>query len=140
MKKYSDAASDYDEELKTYSKELLNDEDFQKKIKERIAKEEEARNAEHDYEKRMIYDDLDAKKNHDAEMDSRSNYVESKIRELAEKDPEVKRKLAQYDEAMAKRKQKFEKRKANKVAAREKEARRAQVQTEYYLDDIEISW
>lgn len=140
MKKYRDAASDYDEELKTYSKDLLNDEDFQKKIKERIAKEEEAHNVKHDYEKRMIYDDLDAKKNHDAEMDSRTRFVESKIRELAEKDPEVKRKLAQYDAAMAKRKQKFEKRKANKAEAREKEARRAQVQTEYYLDDIEISW
>lgn len=140
MKKYRDAASDYDTELKTYSKELLNDEDFQKKAKERIAKEEEELNAAYDYEKRKIYDDLDAKKNYDAEMDSRSNYVERKIRELAEKDPEVKRKLAQYDAAMAKRKQKFEKRKANKAEAREKEARRAQVQTEYYLDDIEIAW
>lgn len=140
MKKYSDAASDYDEELKTYSKELLNDEDFQKKAKERIAKEEEKRNTAYDREKHEIYDDLYAKKNYDAEMDSRSNYVESKIRELAEKDPEVKRKLAQYDAAIARRKQKLEKRKANKAEAREKEARRAQVQTEYYLDDIEITW
>ena len=140
MKKYSDAASDYDKELKAYRKELLNDEDFQKKTKERIAKAEETHNAIYDREKHEIYDDLYAKKNYDAEMDSRSKYVESKIRELAEKDPEVKRKLAQYDEAMARRKQKLEKRKANKAEAREKEARRAQVQTEYYLDDIEITW
>lgn len=139
-KKYSDAASDYDEKLNAYRKGLLNDEDFQKKTKERIAKEEEKLNAVYDLEKRKIYDQLDAKKNYDAEMDSRSKYVESKIRELAEKDPEVKRKLAEYDAAMARRKQKFEKRKANKAEAREKEARRAQVQTEYYLDDIEISW
>lgn len=90
--------------------------------------------------KREVYDKLDAKKNFDAEMDSRSNYVERKIRELAEKDPEVKRKLAEYDAAMNRRKQKLEKRKANKAEAREKEARRAQVQTEYYLDDIEITW
>ena len=140
MKKYSDAASDYDEELKTYSKELLNDEDFQKKAKERIAKEEETRDAAYDLEKRKIYDDLYAKKNYDAEMDSRTQFVERKIRELAEKDPEVKRKLAEYDAAMNRRKQKLEKRKANKAEAREKEARRAQVQTEYYLDDIEITW
>ena len=140
MKKYSDAASDYDEELKTYSKELLNDEDFQKKAKERIAKEEETRDDAYDLEKRNIYDRLDAKKNYDAEMDSRTQFVERKIRELAEKDPEVKRKLAEYDAAMNRRKQKLEKRKANKAEAREKEARRAQVQTEYYLDDIEITW
>ena len=140
MKKYSDEASDYDEKLKEYSKELLNDEDFQKKTKERIAKAEHNLGTMYDYQKRMVYDNLDAKKNFDAEMDSRSNYVERKIRELAEKDPEVKRKLAQYDEAIARRKQKLEKRKANKAEAREKEARRAQVQTEYYLDDIEITW
>ena len=140
MKKNSDDVSKYGEELKAYGKELLNDEDFQKKAKERIAKEEEKRNAMYDREKREFYDRLDAKKNYDAEMDSRSNYVERKIRELAEKDPEVKRKLAQYDEVIARRKQKLEKRKANKAEAREKEARRAQVQTEYYLDDIEITW
>lgn len=140
MKKNSDDASKYDEELKAYSKELLNDEDFQKEAKERIANEEEKRNAMYDREKSMVYDQLDARKNYNAEMDSRSKYVESKIRELAEKDPEVKRKLAQYDEAMARRKQKYEKRKANKAEAREKEARRASVQTEYYFDDIEITW
>lgn len=139
-KKYNDEASDYDEKLKAYSKGLLNDEDFQKKAKEKIAKAEEDLNTMYDYQKREVYDQLDAKKNFDAEMDSRSKYVESKIRELAEKDPEVKRKLAQYDEAMARRKQKLEKRKANKAEAREKEARRASVQTEYYLDDIEITW
>ena len=140
MKKNSDDASKYNEELKAYSKELLNDEDFQKKAKERIAKAEDNLNIMYDNEKRMVYDQLDARKNYNAEMDSRSNYVERKIRELAEKDPEVKKKLAQYDEAIARRKQKLEKRKANKAEAREKEARRAQVQTEYYLDDIEITW
>lgn len=135
-KKYSDEFSGYANEMEAREAELLKDEDFQKKI----AKEEEEINAAYDVEKRKIYDRLDAKKNFDAEMDSRSKYVESKIRELAEKDPEVKRKLAQYDEALARRKQKLEKRKANKAEAREKEARRAQVQTEYYLDDIEITW
>lgn len=142
LKKYSDETSNYDEELKAYSNELLNDEDFQKKAKERIANEEEKRNAMYDREKSMVYDQLDARKNYNAEMDSRSNYVERKIRELAEKDPEVKRKLAQYDEAIARRKQKLEKRKANKAEARarEQEARRAQDYTEYYLDDIEITW
>jgi hypothetical protein len=135
-KKYSDESDGYANEMEAREAELLKNEDFQKKI----AKEEEDINTQYDAEKRKIYDRLDAKKNFDAEMDSRSNYVERKIRELAEKDPEVKRKLAQYDEAIARRKQKLEKRKANKAEAREKEARRAQVQTEYYLDDIEITW
>lgn len=135
-KKYSDEFEGYANEMEAREAELLKDEDFQKKI----AKEEDDINTLYDVEKRKIHDQLDAKKNFDAEMDSRTKFVERKIRELAEKDPEVKRKLAQYDEAMARRKQKLEKRKANKAEAREKEARRAQVQTEYYLDDIEIAW
>ena len=133
LKKYTDAASDYDEELKAYGKELLNDEDFQKKAKERIAKEEEKRNAAYDLKKHMVYDDLYAKNNYDAEMDSRSNYVERKIRELAEKDPEVKRKLAEYDAAMDRRKQKLEKRKANKAEARAKREASESTTESYYV-------
>lgn len=116
--------------------ELLEDEEFKKIINDYLS----PINQEYDKQANEIHDYVDAKKNLDAEMDSRTQFVERKIRELAEKDPEVKRKLAEYDAAMARRKQKFEKRKANKAEAREKEARRAQVQTEYYLDDIEITW
>ena len=116
--------------------ELLEDEDFKKIINDYLS----PINQEYDKQANEIHDYVDAKKNLDAEMDSRTQFVERKIRELAEKDPEVKRKLAEYDAAMARRKQKLEKRKANKAEAREKEARRAQVQTEYYLDDIEITW
>ena len=136
MKKNSDDASKYGEELKAWSKELLNDEDFQKKAKERIAKEEETRDAAYDLEKRKIHDQLDAKKNFDAEMDSRANFVERKIRELAEKDPEVKKKLAEYDAAMARRKQKLEKRKANKAEARAK-AQASESTTESYYVEFE---
>ena len=136
MKKNSDDASKYGEELKAWSKELLNDEDFQKKAKERIAKEEETRDAAYDLEKRKIHDQLDAKKNFDAEMDSRANFVERKIRELAEKDPEVKKKLAEYDAAMNRRKQKLEKRKANKAEARAK-AQASESTTESYYVEFE---
>ena len=131
-KKYSDEFSGYANEMEAREAELRKDEDFQKKI----AKEEEEINAEYDVQKRKIYDRLDAKKNFDAEMDSRSNYVERKIRELAEKDPEVKRKLAQYDAAMAKRKQKLEKRKANKAEARAK-AQASESTTESYYVEFE---
>jgi fused signal recognition particle receptor len=142
MKKYNDEFSGYAEDLDKRRKELLDDENIQSKIKEKVAKEEKKNNDYYDELEKSIYDNIDAEKNYNAEMDSRSNYVERKIRELAEKDPEVKRKLAQYDEAMARRKQKLEKRKANKAEARarEQEARRAQEYTEYYLDDIEITW
>lgn len=119
---------------------MVNDKTVRRDIKKNIASRRDAIDKEHDDYENRIHDYMDAKKNLDAELDSRSNYVERKIRELAEKDPEVKKKLAQYDEAIARRKQKLEKRKANKAEAREKEARRAQVQTEYYLDDIEITW
>ena len=127
-------------DVKQRHDELLEDEDFKKRINDNLSYKEDVINQEYDKKANAIHDYVDAKKNYDAEMDSRTKYVESKIRELAEKNPEVKRKLAQYDEAIARRKQKLEKRKANKAEAREKEARRAQVQTEYYLDDIEITW
>lgn len=142
LKKYEDDASAYAEELNDRRNELLNNEDFQNKAREKTTEETDKMNKRYDNKIAEIHDQLYAKKNYDAEMDSRSNYVERKIRELAEKDPEVKRKLAQYDEAMARRKQKLEKRKANKAEARarEQDARRAQQYTEYYLDDIEIAW
>ena len=127
-------------DLKKREDELLEDEDFKKIINDDLSSRKDTINQEYDKEANELHDYVDAKKNYDAEMDSRTNFVERKIRELAEKDPEVKKKLAEYDAAMNRRKQKFEKRKANKAEAREKEARRAQVQTEYYLDDIEISW
>jgi fused signal recognition particle receptor len=141
-KKYSDEFSGYANELEEYEKELRKDEKFQNKIQNKISDEENEIRDYYENLKKRTYDNLDAKKNYDAEQDSRTQFVERKIRELAEKDPEVKRKLAQYDEAMARRKQKLEKRKANKAEARarEQEARRAQEYTEYYLDDIEISW
>jgi hypothetical protein len=127
-------------DLKKREDELLNDEDFKKEAKDALSQVQDTMRARYDDYADEIHDRLDAKKNYDAEMDSRTNFVERKIRELAEKDPEVKRKLAEYDAAMARRKQKLEKRKANKAEAREKEARRAQEYTEYYLDDIEIAW
>lgn len=139
-KKYSDEFSGYVEELDERRNQLLEDEGFQNRIKEKIANEEKRNNEYYDSIENRIHDWADHRENFNAEMDSRANFVERKIRELAEKDPEVKRKLAQYDEAIARRKQKLEKRKANKAEAREKEARRAQPQTEYYLDDIEITW
>jgi hypothetical protein len=132
----------YDNDVEARRNELLGSKDIQNKISERMKQGDPERDARYNERINREYDALDHKKNFDAEMDSRSNYVESKIRELAEKDPEVKRKLAQYDEAIARRKQKLEKRKANKAEARarEQEARRAQEYTEYYLDDIEITW
>lgn len=140
MKEYDARYMVSSHDLKKREDELLNDEDFKEKSKDALSQMKDAINQEYDKQANEIHDYIDAKKNHDVEMDSRTRFVESKIRELAEKDPEVKKKLAQYDAAMARRKQKFEKRKANKAEAREKEARHAQVQTEYYLDDIEITW
>ena len=140
LKKHQADYNKYDNDVEARRNELLESKDIQNKISERMKQGDPERDAKYNERINREYDALDHKKNFDAEMDSRSKYVESKIRELAEKDPEVKRKLAQYDEAIARRKQKLEKRKANKAEAREKEARRAQVQTEYYLDDIEITW
>jgi septal ring factor EnvC (AmiA/AmiB activator) len=66
-------------------------------------------------------------------LNSRPNVVERKIRELAEKDPEVKRKLAEYDAAIARRKQKLEKRKANKAEARTKREASECTTESYYV-------
>ena len=140
MKDYNQIIDKTKKGIKERRHEMLNDKNIRKGIKSEIGYRKQLINREHDEREKKLHDFLDAKKNIDAEVDSRANFVERKIRELAEKDPEVKRKLAQYDEAIARRKQKLEKRKANKAEAREKEARRAQVQTEYYLDDIEITW
>jgi septal ring factor EnvC (AmiA/AmiB activator) len=133
MKKYNDEFSGYAEDLDKRRKELLDDENIQSKIKEKVAKEEKKNNDYYDELEKSIYDNIDAEKNYNAEMDSRSNYVERKIRELAEKDPEVKRKLAQYDEAMARRKQKLEKRKANKAEARAKREASESTTESYYV-------
>ena len=140
LKYYKDKYSDYTQQMRNRRDELLKNDDFREKIDEKISEREKDMDETLDAQIGDMEDQLYNKKNFDAEVDSRTQFVERKIRELAEKDPEVKRKLAEYDAAMDRRKQKFEKRKANKAEAREKEARRAQVQTEYYLDDIEISW
>ena len=140
MKDYNQIIDKTKKGIKEHRHEMLNDKNIRKDIKTNIGFRKQLINREYDEREKKLHDYLDAKKNIDTEVDSRTNFVERKIRELAEKDPEVKRKLAEYDAALARRKQKLEKRKANKAEAREKEARRAQVQNEYYLDDIEIAW
>ena len=114
--------------------EMLNDKNVRKGIKSNIEYRKNLINLGHNERENKLYDYLDNKKLIDAELDSRTNFVERKIRELAEKDPEVKRKLAEYDAAMNRRKQKLEKRKANKAEARAKREASESTTESYYVE------
>lgn len=134
LEKYSNKIDENRKDMQKYRREKVNDKTVRRDIKKNIASRRDAINKEHDDQENRIHDYMDAKKNLDAELDSRSNYVERKIRELAEKDPEVKRKLAEYDAAMARRKQKLEKRKANKAEARAKMQASESTTESYYVE------
>jgi hypothetical protein len=113
--------------------EMLNDKNVRKGIKSNIEYRKNLINLDHNKRENKLHDYLDNKKLIDAELNSRTNFVERKIRELAEKDPEVKRKLAEYDAAIARRKQKLEKRKANKAEARAKREASESTTESYYV-------
>lgn len=133
LEKYSNKIDENQKDMQKYRREIVNDKTVRRDIKKNIASRRDAINKEHDEQENRIHDYMDAKKNLDAELDSRSNFVERKIRELAEKDPEVKRKLAEYDAAIARRKQKLEKRKANKAEARAKREASDSTTESYYV-------
>ena len=134
MKDYNQIIDKSKKGIKERRHEMLNDRNIRKGIKTNIGYRKQLINREHDERENKLHDFLDAKKNIDAEVDSRANFVERKIRELAEKDPEVKRKLAEYDAAMDRRKRKLEKRKANKVEARAKAQASESTAESYYVE------